>query len=236
MRRLRTSYARVWRWSQLLALVILELPAHAQTSVAHLAEYHAVVTFATQREARVTATLKPEAGVLIPSLLLARLRGDHLLEITASDAEGELPIRTSDLPGAVLLTLSAPSSKPGGLLQIHYLVTSNNPLERIPLPTVSLPMFPEQRTVSIEAKLPVGMTAVGEGFPVLIWHSPVQGETRLFDVPSVLAVKIRTDNTVTWRSRLMTASGLSTVGMFTFLGAGSLFWYLRTQMRQSGRS
>ncbi len=231
MRRLDVTAAGVCRWVLLgLFSVAAGSRGRAQAGTSYLAEYHAVVTFASPMEASFVTRVRLEPGRLPDRLLLVHYPGQELSQVSVRNAQSAIPFTTAEVPGAVVLRLvAAEQGSIAGALEVQYSVRSRSRLERVPLPILQEPPRPEQLPVLIEANLSAGMIAVGEGFPTLTWRKPGHGETRLAAVPSLLAVETRMAGSVSWGDRLLTPAALSTAAMFGLLLVGSVAWYARTQ-------
>jgi hypothetical protein len=214
----------------LLLIVSWACISSSQVS-AHLVEYHAVVTFSDETHAAVVARFRAEPGNSVAKILLAHVGGSTLTAITVSQLNATVPYSAEESAGALLVRL--PFLKSTAPLEIRYSVVSSDLLRRIPLPVVSVPPLPQERPVTVEANLPEGFVAIGEGFPALTWKNTNHGEVQSPAVPSFLVLEMERTGSVTWRSRLLTPSGLSTVGMFVLLCTGSLAWYLRTRIGEA---
>lgn len=220
-------------WRRLIVFLFILSWAYvspAQVS-AHLVEYHAVVTFSDETHAAVAARLSAEPANSIAKILLAHVADGALSAITVSQLNATVPYSAEESAGALLVRL--PFLKSTAPLEIRYSVASSDPLRRVPLPVVSVPPLPQERPVTVEANLPEGVAAIGEGFPALTWKSTNHGEAQSPAVPSFLILEMERTGSITWGSRLLTPSGLSTVGMFVLLCTGSLAWYLRTRLDEA---
>lgn len=217
-----------WRWFAVLWLISCwDGVSDAQVS-AHLVDYHAAVTFSSETRAAVAVTLDTAPANSIAKILLARARGTELTDIAVLQLGATIPHTVKQSFGALLIEL--PVLESPAPIEIRYVVASNDPLQRVPLPVISVPPLAQQRPVTVEANLPEGIVAIGEGFPALTWKNANHGEARSPAVPSFLILEMKPLGSITWSSHLLTPSGLSTLGMFVLLSAGSLVWYLRNRL------
>src|SRR3954471_6040036 len=91
----------------------------AQTPVAHLADYHAIATFTSDREANVAAAIRLQPDALPPRLVIVRYPEQQIEQLALRNGEGAVSFKTVENTDALVVQLTAAQQASSAPLEVQ---------------------------------------------------------------------------------------------------------------------